>query len=103
MEYEIGKTEMKNIINSSYDKKKRRRREKEEKKNEKKKEQRTKERRNKFSAFLCVRGTIVESRDPGYMRSLQKGSVMRERGKKERQTDRQTGRQTMTDREKVEK
>jgi len=84
-----------------------RRREEEEKKkkkkNEKKKEQRTKERRNKFSAFLCVRGTIVESRDPGYMRSLQKGSVMRERGKKERQTDRQTGRQTMTDREKVEK
>jgi hypothetical protein len=32
MEYEIGKTEMKNIINSSYDKKKRRRREKEEEK-----------------------------------------------------------------------
>jgi hypothetical protein len=74
-----------------------RRREEEEKKkkkkNEKKNEQRTKERRNKFSAFLCVRGTIVESRDPGYMRSLQKGSVMRERGKKERQTDRQAGRQ----------
>ena len=65
-----------------------RRREEEEKKkkkkNEKKKEQRIKERRNKFSAFLCVRGTIVESRDPGYMRSLQKESVMRERGKKER-------------------
>jgi hypothetical protein len=32
MEYEIRKTEMKNIINSSYDKKKRRRREKEEEK-----------------------------------------------------------------------
>jgi hypothetical protein len=79
-----------------------RRREEEEKKkkkkNEKKKEQRTKERRNKFSAFLCVRGTIVESRDPGYMRSLQKGSVMRERGKKERETDRQAGRQRQTER-----